>query len=71
MARRIFFTPPSVSQLSDRFIAILAYPKFLIVHNAHKGRTSPLTLILLTWRIWRAPSNASRWQMGFNSSFKG
>ena len=23
-----------------------------------------LTLILLTWRIWRAPNNASRWQMG-------
>jgi hypothetical protein len=25
-----------------------------------------LTLILLTWRIWRAPNNASKWQMGFN-----
>ena len=30
-----------------------------------------LILILLTWRIWRAPNNASRWQMGFNSAFKG
>jgi len=30
-----------------------------------------LTLILLTWRIWWAPNNASRWQMGFNSPFKG
>jgi len=29
-----------------------------------------LTLILLTWRIWWAPNNASKWQMGFNSSFK-
>jgi len=29
-----------------------------------------LTLILLTWRIWWAPNNASRWQMGFNSAFK-
>ena len=29
-----------------------------------------LTLILLTWRIWWAPSNANRWQMGFNSAFK-
>jgi hypothetical protein len=26
---------------------------------------------LLTWRIWRAPNNASRWQMGFNSAFEG
>jgi hypothetical protein len=30
-----------------------------------------LTLILLTWRIWRAPNNASRWQMGLNLAFKG
>jgi len=30
-----------------------------------------LTLILLTWRIWWAPNNESRWQMGFNLSFKG
>jgi len=29
-----------------------------------------LTLILLTWRIWWAPNNASRWQMGFNLTFK-
>jgi len=30
-----------------------------------------LALILLTWRIWWAPNNASRWQMGFNTAFKG
>jgi len=30
-----------------------------------------LTLILLTWRIWWAFNNASRWQMGFNLVFKG
>jgi hypothetical protein len=29
-----------------------------------------LTLILLTWKIWWAQNNASRWQMGFNSAFK-
>jgi len=29
-----------------------------------------LTLILLTWRIWWASNNASRWQTGFNSAFK-
>ena len=27
------------------------------------SRSSPLTLILLTWRIWRAPNNASRWDL--------
>ena len=30
-----------------------------------------LTLILLTWRIWWAPNNACKWQMRFNSAFKG
>ena len=30
-----------------------------------------LTLILLTWTIWRAQTNASKWRMGFNSAFKG
>ena len=30
-----------------------------------------LALILLTWTIWRAPTNASKWRMGFNSAFKG
>jgi hypothetical protein len=33
--------------------------------------SSWLTLILLTWRIWWAPNNASKWQVGFNSAFKG
>jgi len=33
--------------------------------------TRCLTLILLTWRIWWDSNNASRWQMGFNSAFKG
>jgi len=30
-----------------------------------------LTLILLTWRIRWAPNTVSKWQMGFNSVFKG
>jgi len=34
-------------------------------------RTYILTVILLMWRIWWASNNASRWQMGFNSAFKG
>ena len=36
----------------------------------HWWPNSILTLILLTWRIWWA-NNASKWQMGFNSAFKG
>ena len=34
-------------------------------------RWNVLTLILLTWKIWWASNNASRWQMEFNSTFKG
>ena len=30
-----------------------------------------LTLNTLTCKIWWAPNKASRWQMGFNSAFKG
>jgi hypothetical protein len=30
-----------------------------------------LTLILLTWNIGWAPNNASKWQIKFNSAFKG
>ena len=30
-----------------------------------------LTLILLIWSIGWAPNNVSKWQMGFNSAFKG
>ena len=30
-----------------------------------------LTLNPLMWKIWWAPNNASKWQMGFNSAFKG
>jgi hypothetical protein len=42
-------------------------------HIICKSKTTQirLTLILLTWRIWWAPNNASRWQMEFNSACKG
>jgi ABC-type uncharacterized transport system fused permease/ATPase subunit len=30
-----------------------------------------LTLILLTWTKWLAPTSAIKWRMGFNSAFKG
>jgi hypothetical protein len=30
-----------------------------------------LTLSLLKWRIWRVPNEASKWQTGLNSAFKG
>ena len=36
-----------------------------------KYHYTTLTLNPLTWKIWWATNNASRWQMGFNSAFKG
>ena len=41
--------------------SLLFYPSFYF----------SLTLILLTWTIWRDPTNASKWRMGFSSAFKG
>jgi hypothetical protein len=41
------------------------------VNTGVVGAVFYLTLILLTWTIWRAPTNASKWRMGFNSAFKG
>jgi hypothetical protein len=48
------------------------------LHDLHQGKQEImyvqnedwLTLILLTWRIWWAPNNANKWQMGFNRVFK-
>jgi hypothetical protein len=36
-----------------------------------EGNDNILTLILLTSTKWWAPTSASKWQMGFNSAFKG
>jgi len=44
---------------------------FYITCGKQQNRRIVLTLILLMWRIWWAPNNASKWLMGFNSAFKG
>jgi len=41
------------------------------IYDISSLRVNDLTLILLTWRKWCAPNNASKQQMGFNSAFKG
>ena len=40
------------------------------IYDISSLRFNDLTFILLTWRKWLAPNNASRLQMGFNSGFK-
>jgi len=42
-----------------------------VLNHLFNFAKASLTLILLTWRIWWASSNANRWQMGFNLAFKG
>ena len=64
--RGIDHPPPSSAEVKER-VEIYLY--------SHSGPSWPvlgwtLTLILLTWRIWWAPNNDSKWQMGFNSAFK-
>ena len=41
------------------------------IYDIGSLRVNDLTLILLMWRKWWTPNNASKWQMGFNSAFKG
>ena len=41
------------------------------IHDISCLKVNNLTLILLTWRKWWAPNNASKELMGFNSGFKG
>jgi len=44
---------------------------YIYIDDIRSLRINDLTLILLTWRKWWAPNNASKQLMGFNSSFKG
>jgi hypothetical protein len=72
-------TPPSSlvhRYVHQRMLFRLSLGWVYSVKNTYKiwkGMCSitPLTLILLMWRIWWDLNNASKWQMGFNSVFKG
>jgi len=44
---------------------------YIYIYDISCLRVKNLTIILLTWRKWWTPNNASKWQMGFNSAFKG
>jgi hypothetical protein len=53
--------------LQSKFLRVIGnYPRRTPILRLHTA----LTLILLTWRIWWAPNNASRWQVGFYLAFK-
>ena len=64
------FYPPLSSSLS---FCLLCLHFCSHIKNSSMQRaqmSSYLTLFVLTWRIWWAPNNATKWQMGFNSQFK-
>jgi hypothetical protein len=44
---------------------------YIYIYDISSLRVNNLTFILLKWRKWLAPNNASRQEMGFNSGFKG
>ena len=55
-----------VSETNRQFVSTT-----YIVQNMNSYVFRLFTLILLTSTIWRSPTNASKWRMGFNSAFKG
>jgi len=60
-------------QNTCRRLSIKRAYRMKMYNEIPKGKSlkKPLTLYLLMWRIWWAPNNASKWQMGFISAFKG
>jgi len=59
---------PLTLRLLMSYIYIYIY---IYIYDISSLRVNDLTLILLTWRKWWAPNNASKQQMRFNSGFKG
>ena len=66
---KVLFTPILSLRLLMSYIYIYIY--IYILYDISSLRINDLTLILLTWRKWWAPNNASKHQMGFKSAFKG
>jgi hypothetical protein len=71
-----FFPFPStnfahVSVLLEILLSQHFSPKLHWLPHTPPSQPLALTLILLKWRKWWTPNNARKWQMGFNSAFKG
>ena len=72
------FDPRTVQPVAPRFTdwAVPAATSLSDGGKFRAGTTScilphtTLTLILLTWTIWRALTNAGKWRMGLNLAFK-
>jgi hypothetical protein len=58
--------PPSHSEALQHVHSLMQFAQTNLPHLQHT-----LSLNLLTTTIVAPPSNASKWQMGFNSAFKG
>ena len=53
------------------FSSILCKSEKSVGPAVHYFKSNPLTLYLLTWKIWWVRNNGTKGQMGFNSAFKG
>jgi hypothetical protein len=62
---------PSSEQIDLSYLRYVCVTCIHGIHFSKRLRILKVTLILLTWKIWWAPKNASKWQMGSNSAFKG
>ena len=74
MSRNVVLTfpPPPPTPINSAALKNKMQKKYtFIAWQKRSMKTSSLTLILLTWRIWWVDNNASRWQMGFSWAFKG
>ena len=65
------FTPSRITSTQSGSSALERLGGEKISLGTGTKRLSYLTLNLLTTTIVASPSNASKWQMGFNSAFKG
>jgi len=57
-------------QISVRHNNVSTSDNLCYIFRSYFDKLQALILILLMWRIWWAPNNASRWQMGFNWALK-
>ena len=60
-----------ICEIIVHLLVIVQNNKIFTVQRIEINDRPILTLNLLTTTIVAPPSNASKWQMGFNSAFKG
>ena len=63
-AEGLYYNPGYEGFYAFYFVGKNKYLVSIVTHS------TALTLYLLTWRIWSAPNNANKRQLGFNLTFR-